>query len=66
MKAKEGQITCKAQGKVRAVRSAIIQACLDAGAKDDAEVRHMVADAVSGMVKYSVAAIKAHRTMGSY
>jgi len=63
---KRGQITCATQRKVRLVRSIIVQACLEAGAKDDAEVRHLAADALAGVVKYSVAAVKAHRTMGTY
>ena len=63
---KQGTITCVSQRKVRLVRSAIVQACLNAGAKDDAEVRQMVADAMAGVVKYNVAAVKAHQTMGTY
>ena len=62
----QGQITCATQHKVRLVRSAIVQACLEVGAKNDAEVRHLVADALAGVVKYNVAAVKAHRTMGTY
>jgi hypothetical protein len=63
---KQGVITCVSQRKVRMVRSAIVQACLEMGAKDDAEVRQMVADAMAGVVKYNVAAVKAHRKMGTY
>lgn len=66
MKNTRGSITCVTQRKVRAVRSVIVQACLDAGAKNDAEVRQLTADALAGIVKYNVAAVKAHRTMGTY
>lgn len=62
----KGEITCATQSKVRRVRSVIVQACLDAGAKNDEEVRHLIADALAGVVKYQVAAVKAHQTMGTY
>lgn len=51
---------------VRRVRAAVMRECIAAGCKDQRDVTCLAAKAVGGITTMSVAAVKAHITMGHY